>query len=157
MRLDPYIQKFVSNTVSYCIHIAFSPYLFNPSTMIYTTPSGRISSAELLRQILAPLNRAYNTLFLTNQRAIRRRGSLSERYFLIRLLNITLQFLDILKLPDLYRICVTTIHLSQEHFAQINAPVSIIDRINPYRSSLPPSFYKKNSYSIKFYFFVTRL
>ena len=49
VRLDPYIQKFVSNTVSYCIYIAFSPYLFNPSTMIYTTPSGRISSAELLR------------------------------------------------------------------------------------------------------------
>ena len=48
-RLDPYIQKFVSNTVSYCIYIAFSPYLFNPSTMIYTTPSGRLSSAELLR------------------------------------------------------------------------------------------------------------
>ena len=48
-RLDPYIQKFVSNTVSYCIYIAFSPYLFNPSTMIYTTPSGRVSSAELLR------------------------------------------------------------------------------------------------------------
>ena len=49
VRLDPYIQKFVSNTVSYCIFIAFSPYLFNPSTMIYTTPSGRLSSAELLR------------------------------------------------------------------------------------------------------------
>lgn len=48
-RLDPYLQKFVSNTVSYCIYIAFSPYLFNPSTMIYTTPSGRISSAGLLR------------------------------------------------------------------------------------------------------------
>ena len=48
-RLDPYIQKFVSNTVSYCIYIAFSPYLFNPSTMIYTTPSGRLSSTELLR------------------------------------------------------------------------------------------------------------
>ena len=48
-RLDPYIQKFASNTVSYCIYIAFSPYLFNPSTMIYTTPSGRISSAGLLR------------------------------------------------------------------------------------------------------------
>src|SRR6476620_9554284 len=44
-RLDPYIRKFVSNTVSYCIYIAFSPYLFNPSTMIYTTPSGRLSSA----------------------------------------------------------------------------------------------------------------
>jgi hypothetical protein len=29
--------------------IAFSPYLFNPSTMIYTTPSGRVSSAGLLR------------------------------------------------------------------------------------------------------------
>ncbi len=48
-RLDPYIQKFVSNTVSYCIYIAFSPYLFNPNTMIYTTPSGRLSSAGLLR------------------------------------------------------------------------------------------------------------
>ena len=48
-RLDPYIRKFVSNTVSYCIFIAFSPYLFNPSTMIYTTPSGRLSSAALLR------------------------------------------------------------------------------------------------------------
>ena len=49
VRVDPYIQKFVSNTVSYCIFIAFSPYLFNPSTMIYTTPSGRLSSARLLR------------------------------------------------------------------------------------------------------------
>ena len=49
VRVDPYIQKFVSNTVSYCIYIAFSPYLFNPSIMIYTTPSGRLSSAKLLR------------------------------------------------------------------------------------------------------------
>ena len=49
VRLDPYIQKFVSNTVSYCIYIAFSPYLFNSSIMIYTTPSGRLSSAELVR------------------------------------------------------------------------------------------------------------
>lgn len=48
-RLDPYIRKFVSNTVSYCIYITFSPYLFNPSIMIYTTPSGRLSSAKLLR------------------------------------------------------------------------------------------------------------
>ena len=89
-RLDPYIQKFVSNTVSYCIYIAFSPYLFNPSIMIYTTPSGRLSSAKLLRWILTPISRAYNTLFLTNQHATRRRGSLSERYLLIRLLDITL-------------------------------------------------------------------
>lgn len=29
--------------------IAFSPYLLNPSTLIYTTPSGRLSSAKLLR------------------------------------------------------------------------------------------------------------
>jgi hypothetical protein len=43
-RLDLYIQKFVSNTVSYCIYIAFSPYLFNPSTMIHTSPSGSFVS-----------------------------------------------------------------------------------------------------------------
>ena len=49
VRLDPYIQKFISNTVYCCIYIAFSPYLFNPSIMIYTTPSGRLSSAGMAR------------------------------------------------------------------------------------------------------------
>lgn len=48
-RLDPYIRKFVSNTVSFVFTLPFSPYLFNPSIMIYTTPSGRLSSAKLLR------------------------------------------------------------------------------------------------------------
>src|SRR5699024_7344039 len=88
--LDPYIQKFVSNTL-YCIYIASSPYLFNPSTMIYTTPSGRLSSGVLLRLIIQSISRSYNTHFLTKLRAIRRRRSLSELYLLIRLLNITLQ------------------------------------------------------------------
>ena len=33
-----------------------------------------------------------------------------------------------LKLLDLYRNCVTTFHLSQEHFAQTNAPIRLAEQ-----------------------------
>lgn len=88
-RLDPYIQKFVSNTVSCCIplhshHICSTqaPWFTPPHRVGFRQPNCYGKFSRLLAELITRFS-------LLKQHAIRRRGSLSERYLIIRLLIIS--------------------------------------------------------------------